>query len=182
MVATLDEPDQLELLKLARTTLESFLSSGRIPPYRTERPALNSRAGAFVSLHRRGELRGCIGQLTPDQELFRVIQNCAVSAATEDTRFIPLTHGELGEVEIEISVLTPFRRIKDIAEIEVGRHGLLMAQGVRRGLLLPQVATQYNWDRETFLMQACRKAGLPGSAWKDPTVAINIFEAQVFSE
>jgi uncharacterized protein len=182
MVAMLDESDQLELLKLARTTLESYLSSGDVPPYRTDSPSLRRHTGAFVSLHCRGELRGCIGQLVPDQELFRVIQSCAISAATEDTRFLPLTQGELDEAEIEISVLTPFRRIKDIAEIEVGRHGLLLVQGAHRGLLLPQVATQYNWNRETFLMQTCRKAGLPGSAWKDPTVAINVFEAQVFSE
>lgn len=178
----LEESDRLELLKLARTTLETYLSSRTIPQYRTNRPALMAHAGAFVSLHCDGDLRGCIGQLVADQELYRVVQSCAISAATEDTRFRPLTYGELSETEIEISVLTPFRRITDIAEIEVGRHGLLLARGVHRGLLLPQVATQYNWDRETFLTQTCRKAGLPGNAWKDPTVAINIFEAQVFSE
>jgi len=182
MESMLEESDRLELLKLARTTLETYLSSGTIPQYRTNRPALMARAGAFVSLHCDGDLRGCIGQLVPDQELYRVVQSCAISAATEDTRFRPLTYGELSETEIEISVLTPFRRITDIAEIEVGRHGLLLARGVHRGLLLPQVATQYSWDRETFLTQTCRKAGLPGNAWKDPTVAINIFEAQVFSE
>lgn len=182
MVDMLDESDRLELLRLARTTLESYLTAGSIPQYHTSRSALRARAGAFVSLHSSGELRGCIGQLTADRELYRIIQSCAVSAATEDSRFLPVTPDELPQIEIEISVLTPFRRIKSTDEIEVGKHGLYLVCGAHRGLLLPQVATQYDWDRETFLAQTCRKSGLQEMAWKDPATVIHVFEAQVFSE
>ncbi len=182
MFDKLEESDELELLRLARATLESYLSAGSIPQYHTSRPALRGRAGAFVSLHNSGELRGCIGQLPADRELYRIIQSCAVSAATEDGRFLPVTRDELPQIEIEISVLTPFRRVHSTDEIEVGKHGLYMVSGPHRGLLLPQVATQYNWDRETFLSQTCRKSGLQETAWKDPSTAIHVFEAQVFSE
>jgi AmmeMemoRadiSam system protein A len=140
------------------------------------------RSGVFVSLHRGDELRGCIGQLTPERELFRTMQRCAVSAATEDLRFAPVAIGELPELTIEISVLTPFRRIGNVEEIEVGKHGIYMARGSHRGLLLPQVATSYGWDRNVFLAQTCRKAGLSEDAWQDPATAISIFEAQVFSD
>jgi len=178
----LEEPDQIELLKLARTTLEGYLSKGTRPHYRTDNEALRSHAGAFVSLHRGQELRGCIGQLVADRELFIIVQHCAISAATEDMRFSPVTADELPRVKIEISVLTPFRRAEDIQEIEIGKTGLYIVRGRHRGLLLPQVATQYGWDRETFLNQTCRKAGLPTDAWKDPATTIHLFEAQVFSE
>jgi AmmeMemoRadiSam system protein A len=110
------------------------------------------------------------------------VQHCAVSAALEDPRFMPVTREELKNLEIEISVLSPFHRIQEIEEIEVGTHGLYMVQGPFRGLLLPQVATQYGWDRMTFLKQTCLKSGLPESAWRDPRTAIYVFEAEVFSE
>ncbi len=179
----LEEPDRIELLSLARSTLESYLSKGTRPHYRTENQALRTHAGAFVSLHRGQELRGCIGQLVADRELFVIVQHCAISAATEDIRFSPVTADELPRVKIEISVLTPFRRSDNVMdEIEIGKTGLYIVRGSHRGLLLPQVATQYGWDRETFLNQTCRKAGLPTDAWKDPATAIHLFEAQVFSE
>jgi uncharacterized protein len=178
----LDETDKITLLKLARTTLETYLSDNTTPAYHTSREGLLERKGAFVSLHRGEDLRGCIGQLFPDRELYKIVQHCALSAALEDTRFVPVTQNELRELSIEISVLTPFRRIRDIEEIEVGKHGLYIVQGVSRGLLLPQVATQYGWDRETFLAQTCRKSGLPVAAWKDPRTMIYVFEAEVFSE
>jgi AmmeMemoRadiSam system protein A len=143
---------------------------------------LLERKGAFVSLHRGEELRGCIGQLYPDRELYRIVQHCVLSAALEDTRFLPVTQEELKDLNIEISVLTPFHRVRDIEEIEVGKHGLYIVQGRFRGLLLPQVATQYGWDRTTFLEQTCRKSGLPESAWRDPRTIIQIFEAEVFSD
>ncbi len=182
MAGALDESDKLELLRLARSTLESYLSAGTTPKYHTNRPALRSRAGAFVSLHCGDELRGCIGQLTPDREIYRVIQYCAVSAATEDMRFLPVTASELPQIDIEISVLTPFCRVASPDEIEVGKHGLYIVRGSNRGLLLPQVATHYGWDRDTFLAQTCRKAGIPEQAWRDPSTAIHTFEAQVFAE
>jgi len=178
----LDTAEKNALLDLARTTLESHLDNKKAPPYETARPGLLEKKGAFVSLHRGEELRGCIGQLYPDRELYKIVQYCVLSAASEDTRFMPVEREELEELNIEISVLTPFRRIRQIEEIEVGRHGLFIVQGRYRGLLLPQVATQYGWDRITFLRQTCRKSGLPDSAWQDPRTAIHIFEAEVFSE
>jgi len=178
----LDKEDKTELLKLARTTLETYLTDETSPEYHTSREALLEQKGAFVTLHNGEELRGCIGQLYPDRELYRIVQYCALSAALEDTRFLPVTNEELRDLSIEISVLTPFRRVRNVEEIEVGRHGLYIIQGHFRGLLLPQVATQYNWDRTTFLQQTCRKAGLPESAWRDPLTTIHSFEAEVFSD
>ncbi len=178
----LDKEDKTELLKLARTTLETYLTDETNPEYHTSREALLEQKGAFVTLHNGEELRGCIGQLYPDRELYRIVQYCALSAALEDTRFLPVTNEELGDLSIEISVLTPFRRVRNVEEIEVGRHGLYIIQGRFRGLLLPQVATQYNWDRTTFLQQTCRKAGLPETAWRDPLTTIHTFEAEVFSD
>lgn len=178
----LDDSDKATLLKLARMTLEAYLANEKTPAYHASREALIERKGAFVSLHRGEELRGCIGQLDPDRELYKVVQNCVLSAALEDTRFLPVTQEELEDLNIEISVLTPFRRIQDIEEIEVGKHGLYLVQGRFRGLLLPQVATQFEWDRMTFLEQTCRKSGLPESAWRDPRTIIHIFEAEVFSD
>jgi AmmeMemoRadiSam system protein A len=178
----LEEPDRNELLRLARATLEIYLTGGTTLQYRAEGQGLHAHAGAFVSLHHGEDLRGCIGQLIADQELFRIVQHCVISAATEDSRFSPVTHEELPDLNIEISVLTPLRLMEDIQEIEIGKVGIYVTRGSRRGLLLPQVATQYNWDRETFLSQTCRKAGLPLDAWKDSGTSIQLFEAQVFSE
>jgi AmmeMemoRadiSam system protein A len=106
----------------------------------------------------------------------------AKSAAVNDYRFNPVTQDELGKLEYEISVLTPLKKINDINEIEVGKHGLVMKKGFNSGLLLPQVATEYNWDRETFLKETCRKAGLPSDAWKDKSTEIYTFSAEVFGE
>lgn len=177
-----DEVDKIALLKLARATLEARLgqTSGAVPE--TLSPALQVRKGAFVSLHYGGELRGCIGQIHADGELCETVQHCALSAALEDTRFSPVTIEELGGLEIEISVLSELHRIQSIEEIEVGRHGLYMVQGYHRGLLLPQVATEFGWDRMQFLDHTCLKSGLPKSAWSDPATAIYIFEAEIFSD
>jgi AmmeMemoRadiSam system protein A len=174
--------DKVKLLKLARTTLETYLKSGKIPSYQTSCEAFLEQKGAFVSLHHGEELRGCIGQLVADRELYKIVQHCVLSAALEDTRFISVTQDEVDGLSIEISVLTPFRRIQDINEIEVGKHGLYMVRGGYRGLLLPQVATQYRWDRIKFLEHTCIKSGLPESAWHDPQTVIYTFEAEVFSD
>jgi len=174
--------DKIALLKLARRTLEAYFSNTKTPACDACSDALLALKGAFVSLHRGEELRGCIGQLYPDRELFRTIQHCVISAAVEDPRFLSVTQEEIKHLDIEISVLSPFRRIRDIEEIEVRKHGLYLVQRSSRGLLLPQVATQYGWDRETFLAQTCRKSGLPESAWRDPRTTIQIFEADVFSD
>jgi len=178
----LDENAQRELLALARTTLENHFHTGKVPEYKPENPGLSNHGGAFVSLHRGEELRGCIGLLASDGELYRTVQRCTLSAALEDTRFHPVTAQEILRLSIEISVLSPLERIQDFSVIEVGRHGLVVALGTMRGLLLPQVAAKYKWDRDTFLSQTCRKAGLPPEAWRSAKTTIHIFEAQVFSD
>ena len=177
-----DDLDRIALLKLARDTLEAYFSRKTQPEFRTSRRALLERKGAFVSLHRGEELRGCIGQLYPDRELCKVVQQCVLSAALEDSRFVPIVQEEVPDLSIEISVLSPFRRIGAAEEVEVGRHGLYIVRGQHRGLLLPQVAIQYNWDRTKFLEQTCRKAGLAETAWRDPRSIIHTFEAEIFSD
>jgi uncharacterized protein len=176
------DTEKAELLRLARTTLETYLKNGKVPAYKTSLKGLLEQKGAFVSLHEEGELRGCIGQLAADRELYKIVQHCVLSAALEDARFVSVTQDEVDRLSIEISVLTPFRRIADICEIEVGKHGLYVVRGGHQGLLLPQVATQYNWDRVRFLEHTCIKSGLPESAWRDPQTVVYAFEAEVFSD
>lgn len=168
-----------ELLRVARDAIAAAVHGRRFDA--SPMPAAGEASGAFVSLHRRGELRGCIGQIEHRQPLSQAIAHCAVSAAVHDPRFTPLSPAELNATEIEISVLTPMQRVSSIDEIEVGRDGLYIKQGGRSGLLLPQVATEWGWDRETFLAQACRKAGLPSDAWRTGA-DIYRFQAEIFSE
>ncbi|MCX6133533.1 MAG: AmmeMemoRadiSam system protein A [Ignavibacteriales bacterium] len=174
--------DKKELLRIARTSIASALS-GR-PHARSEgrRTALKEHCGAFVTLHLHSELRGCIGYIEARFPLHETIEEAAVKAALEDPRFLPLTAEELKNVEIEISVLSPLQKTTNIEEIVVGRHGLVIDAGHARGLLLPQVATEYGWGREQFLSQTCRKAGLPVDAWKKKGVSILTFTSDVFSE
>ncbi|MBC7228739.1 MAG: AmmeMemoRadiSam system protein B [Thermoflexales bacterium] len=169
------------LLALARRTLESHLTDGTIPAYETDDPHLLRPSGAFVTVREDGELRGCIGHLRADTPLYRVVQEMAVAAATEDPRFPPLTREELARVRLEISVLSPFRRLTDPAQIEVGTHGLLILKGGQQGLLLPQVAVEEGWDREAFLEGLCRKAGLPAGCWREGAT-LYAFTAVVFGE
>jgi uncharacterized protein len=142
---------------------------------------LDRLSGAFVTLHSHGELRGCIGHIEPDEPLGRVVPRCAVAACSVDPRFSPVTGAELAAIEIEISLLGPLEAIAGAADVAVGQHGLVVEQGWQRGLLLPQVATEWKWDAETFLAQTCHKAGLPRDAWKRGA-KIWRFEAEVFGE
>jgi hypothetical protein len=135
-----------------------------------------------VTIREGGELRGCIGYIESPYPLARVVAEVAAKAATEDPRFLPLTQSDLARVTLEVSVLSPLRQIADVSEIQVGTHGLLLELGRYRGLLLPQVATEYGWDRETFLASTAKKAGLPGNAWKDPEARISVFSAEIISE
>jgi AmmeMemoRadiSam system protein A len=176
----LDEGDQKRLLDLARRALEARVR-GTSPPAVGSTGVLALRRGAFVTIHRRGSLRGCLGRLTLDTPLGQTIVHLAGVVADSDPRFAPVAPGELAELDIEISVLTPEREITAIEEIEVGRHGLIVEDGRHRGLLLPQVASEHGWSRETFLDQTCLKAGLPAKAWKKGA-RILVFEAQVFGE
>lgn len=176
---TLTSDEQREFLALARQSILAHLTRGPRP--RLEGPAAAALLGAFVSLHVHGDLRGCIGYPPADRPLGEVIARCAVSAASEDPRFPSLTLEELALAHIEISVLGPIEPVRDIGEIVVGRHGLIVSQGFSKGLLLPQVATERGWDRETFLGYTCLKAGLKRDAWRSGA-QIEKFEALVFAE
>jgi AmmeMemoRadiSam system protein A len=136
-----------------------------------------------VSLHTLdGDLRGCIGSIHAVAPLYQAVSSCAISAAFRDPRFTPLRKDELGAVKIEISVMGPVVPVKDVDEVVVGRDGLIISRGSRAGLLLPQVAVEYGWDRDTFLSQTCVKAGLPSDSWRDPACRIERFAAEVFGE
>ena len=144
---------------------------------------LQRPSGAFVTLNERsGELRGCIGSIEAVQPLAQAVASSAVSAAVRDPRFEPVRKEELPDLHIEISVMSPIVPVGDISEIEVGRDGLIIRRGNRAGLLLPQVATEYGWDRDTFLRQTCVKAGLPPDCWRSPDCRIEKFSAEVFGE
>jgi AmmeMemoRadiSam system protein A len=170
------------LLRLARSTIEAHLKGQTPPDPPDPPPALSEPRGVFVSLHRQGRLRGCIGYLEPIKPLLAAVQEMAAAAAFRDPRFPPVRPEELADLHLEISVLSPMQRIFKVEEIEVGKHGLYIERGLARGLLLPQVATQYGWDRLTFLEQTCLKAGMPPDAWKDPDTRIYVFTAEVFTD
>jgi AmmeMemoRadiSam system protein A len=178
----LSPADKQLLLQVARDSIASHLQGKAATPAKGTSPVLEELRGAFVSLHRRGQLRGCIGYIEAVKPLLQTVREMAPAAAFQDPRFPPLQADELADLEIEISVLTPLKLIKSTDEIEVGRDGLYIVRGLNRGLLLPQVATQYHWDRQTFLEQTCNKAGLPGDAWKDPGTQIFIFRAEIFAD
>jgi AmmeMemoRadiSam system protein A len=168
------------LLRFARDTIVARLTgSATPPPVRLDDP--QDHAGAFVTLHVNGELRGCIGYPGSAKRLDEVVGHCAVAAATEDPRFPPMTSAELADLEVEISVLTPIRKVQDVLDIEVGRDGLVIEDGFRKGLLLPQVAIEHQWNRDTFLSHTCLKAGLRPDAWRTGA-KISRFQADVFSE
>jgi len=142
---------------------------------------LQQPGGAFVTLRRRDRLRGCVGQLPSKDALIHVVAHCARAAALEDSRFEPVRSVELAELEIELSVLSPLFAVTP-EQIEVGKHGLLVSLGWQRGVLLPQVATEYGWSAERFLEETCTKAGLARDTWKIPGTLIEAFTAEVFSE
>lgn len=170
------------LLTLARDTIERYLKDGSRAALPDVPPAIEDVCGAFVTLHKRGELRGCIGNMVGQGPLVETVREMAIAAATQDPRFPRVRPAELGEIDIEISVLSPLARIRDVKEIEVGTHGILMRRGMHQGVLLPQVAVEWGWDREEFLRHTCLKAGLPTEAWKDKETVIEIFSAQIFGE
>lgn len=178
----LDDGEKRELLRIARATLREHFRSGFIPPGRPHREALCRNAAVFVTLHRGGELRGCIGSMEADTPLYKAIQKMAVAAATRDSRFEPVTEDELPEIELEISVLGDHRPVSGPDDVEVGAHGLRITSGARRGLLLPQVASEHGWDAATFVAHVCRKAGLPDDGWRSPDAQLETFTAQVFND
>jgi len=176
----LTEIDGQTLLRLAREALVEYLNSAEISKIPEPGDALRQPCGAFVTLRKGKNLRGCIGVTEANKPLYITVRECAVWAALHDPRFPPVTKKEVSGLNLEISVLSP---LSDIApqDIEVGRHGLLVSSGGLRGLLLPQVAEQWKWNREQFLEETCRKAGLPPDAWRQDA-RIQAFTAQVFEE
>ncbi len=168
-----------ELLKLARQAINEFIKQNKVVEYKTQDLNLLSPKAAFVTLNKNGQLRGCIGYIEPVYPLYQTVIQAAILAACRDQRFPPVSAEELDDLEIEISVLTPLKKIDSPKLVEVGKHGLVISQGDKRGLLLPQVAVENHWSRETFLKEACLKAGLPLDAWKSGA-DIYIFEAIVF--
>jgi len=172
--------DKKTLLKYARRTLEQFYSSRTLPLPRDINPMLKIKRGAFVTLRKHGELRGCIGHMAEDTPLCTVVGSMALQAAFNDTRFTPLTQEELSRVEFEISVLTPFTQVGSADNIVLGRDGVIVKKGDRQAVFLPQVATETGWDKEMFLDQLCRKAGLQAGDWKSATLFT--FQADVFGE
>jgi AmmeMemoRadiSam system protein A len=178
-------PDQRQtLLSIARRSIEAVLE-GRRPELDDSKldEDLRRPSGAFVSLHTKdGDLRGCIGSIQPVAPLCEAVRSNAIHAAFRDPRFFPVTPEELPDLHLEISVMSPVVPVGAVEEIEVGRDGLIVSRGSAAGLLLPQVATEYGWDRETFLRQTCVKAGLPPDAWCTPECRIERFSAEVFGE
>jgi AmmeMemoRadiSam system protein A len=172
--------DRQRLLALARESLEARVRRAAAPPADLD-PPLDLPCGAFVSIHRGPALRGCLGRITCDLPLGRVVSHLAQAVAESDPRFPPVRIDELAALSIEISVLTPECEARP-ADIEIGRHGLIVERGLRRGLLLPQVAADHCWDATTFLEHTCLKAGLAPDAWKDPDTRLLVFEAEVFGE
>ena len=167
------------LLKLAHASIEAALDKRELsldPPS----PHLAQPRGAFTTLYFRGQLHGCVGFVLPTASLYRTVAETARAAAFEDTRFLPVTREEAPELEVSLSILSPLRPLR-AEDVEIGRHGLLISQHGRRGLLLPQVPVEHAWDRVTFLAETCRKAGLPLDAWQHGAT-IEGFTAEVFGD
>lgn len=174
------ESDRQLLLTFARGAIVAHVTRSAAPEV-PDCPAAVQQGGAFVTIHKHGELRGCIGHIEADEPLGRIVARCAVHACSADPRFPAVTVDELPHLEVELSLLGPLEPIGGLDDIEVGRHGLVIEHGWHRGLLLPQVAVEWGWDREAFLVQTCRKAGLPASAWRQGAKLWR-FEAEVFGE
>jgi AmmeMemoRadiSam system protein A len=175
----LSKQDQGTLLQIARNSVQAHLLGQQLELPSIASGDLAQTRGVFVSVHLGTNLRGCVGTIDPPHPLYQSVSGCAVAAASRDSRFKPLQLSELPKVEFEISVLSPIEVVTDLESIEIGRHGLIVSRGNARGLLLPQVAIQHQWDREQFLGETCRKAGLPPTAWKQGAT-IQRFTAEVF--
>jgi hypothetical protein len=171
------------LMKIARASVETAVRERKMYLVgSTGLPRLEEDRGAFVTLKEHGELRGCIGYITPMKPLAETVRDVAAYAAREDPRFQPVSTAELPLLQYEVSVMSPIRRVLDIKQIKVGKHGLIIKKGDIEGLLLPQVPVEEKWDRDTFIQQTCLKAGLPRQAWKDDDTDMFMFTALVFGE
>lgn len=182
--STLGLEQKKRLLEIAVDTINEFVKSGKVPKLNEVDPRLQNEEGAFVTIHNHGRLRGCIGNIIGQGPLYKTIQKLAILSSSKDTRFDPVKESELKDLDIEVSVLTKPRIIKNVDEIILGIHGVIVSKGPSHsGVFLPQVATETGWSKEEFLSQLCsQKAGLPADCWKNPKTQIEIFTAEVFSE
>ena len=180
----LEVTDRRHLLAIARRAIEAAVSRGARGGASTGdvSPALTEPAAAFVTIHERGQLRGCIGLMRFDAPLWLNVRDAARAAALDDPRFLPVAESELPDIELEISVLDPPVHLVDPAGFVAGRHGIVAERGAHRGLLLPQVATEMGWIAVQMLDAVCRKANLPADAWGDGSVRLSVFESTCFSE
>ena len=178
----LTEKQKELLLEIARDTIKNTVLGTIQTTHDIDDLILGTECGAFVTIHSKGKLRGCIGNIIAETPLWLTVSNMAIQASTADPRFPPVSADELDEIEIEISALSPLWKAEDLNEIEVGKHGILIKKGFNQGLLLPQVAVEYGFDRTKFLEHTCLKAGLPGDCYKSGDCEIYIFSATVFGE
>lgn len=179
----LDKAEKIFLLKSARESIRAYLETRELCVPETDTETLLKPCGAFVTIYKRGALRGCLGSLESDEPLLSSVCRIAVSSATQDPRFPPLDAEELQEVDLEISVLSPLIRVGGPDDIELGRHGVLVRQGGASGVFLPQVALETGWDKQTFLRHLCEdKAGLPQDAWKKEECQIYVFTCDIIKE
>jgi len=176
----LSEIQKKQLLSFARDVIAAHLNSSDSPSLPANE--YREKCGVFVTLHKAGELRGCIGYIKGYKSIADSIREMSLAAAFQDPRFPPVTVNELAQLKIEISLLSPLQLVQETGDIEIGRDGLYLEHPRSSGLLLPQVATEWNWDRETFLKQICRKASLPPGAHQDAGAKLYRFNAEIFSE
>jgi AmmeMemoRadiSam system protein A len=181
VTAPLTAVERGALVGIARAAIRARLGLGPRPPL-PETGGLGEQRGAFVTLHRGGELRGCIGRFEPEGSLARTVADMAEAAAFDDPRFPPLGADEADDLDIHVSALGPRVPLPDPELLRVGRHGLVVTQGWHRGVLLPVVAVERGWDAATFLKHTCLKAGLPADAWRDPATTLETFEAEEFGD
>ncbi|MDD5495637.1 MAG: AmmeMemoRadiSam system protein B, partial [Candidatus Omnitrophica bacterium] len=179
----LNDTQKKRLLLIARESITSFVKDGKRMQFTEKDPILNEPMGAFVTLHENGELRGCIGNMIGKGPLYQTVASMAIEAATGDPRFSRLTPQEIDKIDIEISVLSPLKKVSNYTEVKIPGHGVLVRRGFMSGVYLPQVADETGWNRDEFLTSLCgHKAGLAPDAWKDPATEIYVFSAEVFGE
>lgn len=180
-MSPLAEREKQQLLQVARRALTAGVQKQDFLPGFPDDEILRQPGGAFVTLHLRKRLRGCVGQLPSQDPLVEVVAHCAKAAALADPRFKPVPPEELAEIAIELSILSPLEDVT-LEKIAAGTHGLVVSRGWQRGVLLPQVAAEFKWQAARFLEETCVKAGLEREAWKDPQTRVQAFTAEVFSE
>ncbi|MBM3313204.1 AmmeMemoRadiSam system protein A [candidate division WOR-3 bacterium] len=178
----LNEAEQKSLLQIARATLESHIRTGKSAEPQPLTARLGEKRGAFVTLHKHGDLRGCIGYVEAVKPLYQTVKEMAIAAATEDPRFPPVRVEELPAIDLEITVLSPLQPLASPESVMVGKHGLVIRKGFHSGLLLPQVPVEQGWTREQFLAHTCLKAGLPPDSYKAKDAQLFCFTGQVFGE